>query len=371
MPRNRGARERVATGVFRDAHGYSIVAKVDGDQEERRYPHGTSFDKLRTLRAALVTEMSRRHGRAVPGKGTFAAAAREYLKAVKAMASYKSRRRQIEMWVGVFGSRQTTKVSHVDIAQQIQRWLTEPRDPQDEDSPPYSVQYILHLHTALSHLFTTLYPDAHNPMERVGRPAAPELEPRAIPVRDFVRVLRAMPRGSLMKARLAVMAATGTGQIELMRVKRTDVQLAPKLEPDAPFHGYVILRARRKGKGAVPRTIPLTRHAWRAWRLFLAVDAFGDFSTSNMRRDFRDAAAKAGFVLRDDEHPDGLDWRPYDARHTFLTEIALASHDERAAQELGGHADIRTTRRYTQGSVSPRVAAAIGALGASRRGHPR
>jgi len=370
MPRNRGARERVATGVFRDAHGFSIIAKVGGDQEERRHPHGTSLDKLRTLRAALVTEMSRRHGRAVPAKGTLAAAAREYLPAVKAMPSYKSRRRQIELWVEVFGRRPLSKLTHVEIAQQLQRWLSEPRDADDEKSAPYSVQYVLHLHTALSHLFTTLYPDAPNPLERVARPSPPEAEPRAIPVFAFVTILKAYPLRSKTKARQAVMAATGLGHTELMRVKPTDVHLEPRLDRSRPFQGIVTARARRKGKGSAPRTIPLTPHAWRAWRLFVRVNAFGTFSTSNMRRDFRLAAAAAGFVLRDAAHPDGLDWRPYDSRHTFGTELGRHGKDERAVQEILGHADIRTTRRYTQGSVSPRVAAAIGALGASRRGQP-
>ena len=180
---------------------------------------------------------------------------------------------------------------------------------------------------------------------------------------DFLRVLRHYPLGSIMKARHAVMAATGLGHTELMRVRREDVQLAPQPRSrrgvaQRPGH----CPRGRKGKGAAPRTIPLTRHAWRAWRLFVRLAAFGGFSTSNLRRDFRDAARKAGFVLKDKAHPDGLDWRPYDARHTFLTAVAEASRDERAVQALGGHSDIRMVRRYTQRSVNPRVAAAIGAL---------
>lgn len=102
----------------------------------------------------------------------------------------------------------------------------------------------------------------------------------------------------------------------------------------------------------------------------MRLDAFGPFSTSNLRRDFRQAAAAAGFTLRDREHPDGLDWRPYDARHTFGPEVGRHVRDERAVQQLLGHADIRTTRRYTEASVDPRVAAAISALD-QRRPRPR
>jgi integrase len=367
MPRNRGARERVATGIYRDARGFSIVVVVDGTHHERRHPHGTALQALIRLREDLGADLRRKAKRGAPAKGTLEAAARDYLSTVTAMPSYKSRRRQIELWVAVFGRRPLAGLTHVLIAAQLQRWLTTPRS----DAPgaaPYSAQYVLHLHTALSHLFTTLYPDADNPLDRVPRDRPPEAEPRAIGVHAFLRVLRHYPLGSKMKARHAVMAATGLGQTELMRVRRDDLQLARRIDRAEALHGLVTARARRKGQGAAPRTIPLTRHAWRAWRLFVQLDAFGPFSTSNLRRDFRDAAKAAGFVLKDAAHPGGLDWRPYDARHTFLTAVAEASRDERAVQALGGHSDIRMVRRYTQRSVDPRVAAAIGALeGPGRR----
>lgn len=371
MPRNRGARTRVATGIYRDAHGFSIVVVVGGTHHERRQPHGTSLQALIRLRADLGADLRKKATRGAPAKGTLEAAARDYLSTVTAMPSYKSRRRQIALWVEVFGRRPLASLTHVLIAAQLQRWRTTPRAP---DAAPYSAQYVLHLHTALSHLFSTLYPDADNPLDRVPRERPPEAEPRAIGVHDVLRVLAHYPRGSKMKARHAVMAATGLGQTELMRVRRDDVQLACRIDRTAAFHGLVTARARRKGQGAAPRSIPLTRHAWRAWRLFLRVDAFGPFSTSNLRRAFRAAATAAGFVLKDKAHPDGLDWRPYDARHTFLTAVAEASRDERAVQSLGGHSDIRMVRRYTQRSVDPRVMAAIGALerprGANKRGQP-
>jgi len=357
----------VATGIYRDARGCSIVVVVDGEHHERRYPLGTPLQALIRHREDLSAHLRRQSHHSAPAKGTLEAAARAYLSTVTAMPSFKSRRRQIDLWVGVFGRKPVAELTHVLLAAQLQRWLTESRS--DSDDRPYSTQYVLHLHTALSHLFTTLYPEADNPLDRVPRRRPPEAEPRAIAVLAFLRILRAYPRGSKMKARHAVMAATGLGQKELARVRPDDLQLAPRLDRAASVHGTVIARARRKGQGAAPRTIPLTRHAWRAWRLFVRLDAFGSFSTSNLRRDFRAAATTAGFVLKDAAHLEGLDWRPYDARHTFLTAVAEASRDERAVQALGGHSDIRMVRRYTQRSVDPRVTAAIGALDGPRRGH--
>jgi len=40
----------------------------------------------------------------------------------------------------------------------------------------------------------------------------------------------------------------------------------------------------------------------------------------------------------------------------------LASKDERAVQLAAQHRDIRTTRRYTEASVEPRIAAAFAAM---------
>lgn len=355
MPRSRGKRTRIATGVYQDAIGIAVVAMVGGLQREKRLKAGTSLHTALRERDALRDELRRKarlRQRRKPLAGTLAFEAPRYLQAVKAMASYKSRVRQIEMWVAVLGKKKLADLDHLTIAAQLHRWRTEPRS--EDDPRPYSVQYCLHLRTALSHLFETVDPDADNPVARVARLRPPDPAPRAIPVPDLLKLLRAWPVGSKKnRARLMVMAATGLGQKELMRVRPEDVQLEA---------GLLIAQARRKGRGAEARAVPLTRHALRALRFFVKVDAFGAFSTSNLRRDFRLAAEAAGYVLKDGDHPDGIDWRPYDARHTFGTEVGRLARDERAVQQLLGHSDIRTTRRYTMGSVDPRVMAAITAL---------
>jgi integrase len=353
MPRNRGKRSRVETGIYRDAVGFAIVQTVGNRQREIRLPPTATRQQLRDARGDLRAAMRKDavvRARSAPARGTLAAASVDYLSAVRAMPSYKSRRRQIEMWVTVLGHRRLCDLTHVEIARQLQIWRTVPRDPHDDASQPYSAQYVIHLRNALEQLYQTLTPGEPNPLEHVKRERSPDLLPRAIPVADLVRILRAFPIGSRSRARLAVMATTGLGQTELMRLRPQDVDVEA---------GLLVAHARRKGKGAAARTVPLTRHAMLALRLFDRLDCWGPFSTSNLRRDFRKAAEAAGYDLGDD----GLDWRPYDARHTFLTELGRASRDERAVQEAGGHADIRTTRRYTLGSVGLRVAAAVEALG--------
>jgi integrase len=66
------------------------------------------------------------------------------------------------------------------------------------------------------------------------------------------------------------------------------------------------------------------------------------------QRDFRAARDWHERVLR-------VKPRPYDLRHSFLTEAYRVSRDIRATQELALHTDVRMTRRYTLGAVDERL----------------
>ncbi len=54
--------------------------------------------------------------------------------------------------------------------------------------------------------------------------------------------------------------------------------------------------------------------------------------------------------------PDTL--RPYDLRHSYLTEVYLATGDLGAVQAIGGHRQQRTVQRYTGAAVNPLALAA-------------
>lgn len=150
-------------------------------------------------------------------------AATAYLPTVRAMPSYKSRKRQVALWVEALGETRLPDLTHVMIAAQLQRWATEPRSDED-DAEPYSPQYCVHLRTALAHLWTTLYPDAENPVARVPRLPTPEPAVRAIPALALARLQRQFRPGSKNRARLAVMATTGRGRAG----HPTDASRAPR-----------------------------------------------------------------------------------------------------------------------------------------------
>ena len=87
--------------------------------------------------------------------------------------------------------------------------------------------------------------------------------------------------------------------------------------------------------------------------------AFGKkFSTSSLHKSWLLAQANAG------SSPEGgstVPVRPYDLRHSFGSAVYAASGDQYAVQQLLGHAQSRTTERYTLAAVSGRLKAVVAA----------
>ena len=182
-------------------------------------------------------------------------------------------------------------------------------------------------------------------------PPAPAPEPRAMPPLAIAQILRQFRTRSKTRARLAVIATTAMAHAEVKRLQPEHIHW------DA---GVVVALARRKGKGAAARTIPITSHARLALQAFERSQAWGDFLCGlDAHARFRDACDRAGYG--------DTDWRPYDLRHTMLTAVAQQSRDERAVQEWAGHTSMSTTARYTLASLSPRLAAAAATFGQGPR----
>lgn len=341
MPRNRGKRETLAPGIYRDDRGISIVATVGGQQEERRYPLDTPLEELQRHRRTLAAAMRKTRRAATPG--TLAGDADAYLRAVRSMPSYATRATYVDHWVTALGDVKRRALTPVQIRQQLQAWAT---GPQPRYGTPYAPETLRHLLKVLRHWYTVLDgKGARNPARDVPLPAAPKPEPRAIPPLAVAHILRQFRARSQTRARLAVIATTAMTHAELKRLQPAHIQWEA---------GVVIALARRKGAGAEARSIPMTRHARLALRAFARVKAWGDFSNSSMHARFRAACEAAGYGE--------TDWRPYDLRHTMLTEVARLTRDDRAVQEWAGHTSAAMVRRYTLGSVSTRLAQAAGAF---------
>jgi len=202
-------------------------------------------------------------------------------------------------------------------------------------------------------------------------------EERGMPLPIVALILAAMPdRGraengkraavSLTKVRLSVEAWTGLTHKSLVRLERKRIDW--KL-------GRIFYPARKKGKGAKGIWADLLPPGLEALQQFDALNLWHmPFSRSSAYKTFTRAVVTARARLEADSKKDGPEseaaellalfdryvpekCRPYDLRHSFLTEVYR--HDPVAASEIAQHQDPKTTRRYTRAAVSDRVEAAI------------
>ncbi|MCE5247938.1 tyrosine-type recombinase/integrase [bacterium] len=331
-----GPRVRIGKCLYRDATGLSAVVNVGDLTRERRFPLETPRDRVKLWQDE--TRVALRKTVSSPTRGTFAADAARYLRAVKAMAGIDERTKQIEAWVGEIGHRYRDRIASSEIRAVLERW---------KEEKGWSSSTLNHYRTAVQHLWNVLDGKGEkNPVRGVPRYREPDAAPRGLPWPAVLSILRAMPP-SVTRLRLAIMATTGLPHSTLGRLAHADVDLEARVYRRP---------GRQKGAGAVGALMPLSRRAAAYFRLLDRAGGWGPFSRGSLRLSFlracraaEAAAAKAGDRL------DLAGVRPYDLRHSFGTAVLQATGDLQATKELLGHAALSTTLRYTRASVAPSV----------------
>ena len=158
---------------------------------------------------------------------------------------------------------------------------------------------------------------------------------------------------SKTKARLRLIAYTGLPHKQIKQLRPQDVNLRA---------GTMIVSARRKGKGVERRSLLLTAEGLEALRHFADLECWGSFSNSSVWKSWRRACAAAGLTTTP---------RPYDLRHSFGTQMYVATGDTKAVSELMMHAPgSAVVHRYTMGGVAPRLRLAVGAFDESLAKRP-
>jgi integrase len=356
MPR-RGRRHRLAKGIFRDESGLAVIFKAAGTpQEERRFPADSDVKKLAEWRETEIKKRKKRAAAGLAPAGTFAADAATYLAAVAALPSHEKRRREIGVWVALFGERRRDTIQPHEIRAARDRWLTvgpkmvmRPGGYVEVAAPqsPSSVNKRLR---ALENLWTVLDgKKADNPVREVPEADEGDPAPRGLSYRVIERLFKAMPPAHPMTIRLRIMAYAGLAQSELARVTEDQIDLRNR---------QVWVPGRKKGHGAKGGAVPLSPAAWAAFRDLVKLEAVGPFNTSSMWHFFTRYAREAGY--------EGL--TPYQLRHSFFTGVQAASKDERALAAISRHGSRKTLRRYTEAAAHP---AAVAAVAAFRDGKPQ
>ena len=315
-------------------HKYGLIASVriyqgPGGLKTKVFPPGTSLLLIREWRdtqRATAQVIPRRK----PASG-FKADAETYLRAVKGMASYQDRARDIQAWVAVFGQTPRRQITAAAIQAQLAMW-------------DLSASSLNHRRTALMHLWRVLDgKTAANPVRDVPKRREPEATARGLSYAVIEAIFAAMP-DSATKARLKVIAYTGIPHASLGRISRLDVSLEART---------VYVPGREKGKGTRGRRLPLTDQGVEAFKALIRWDAFGKFSHSSMYKSFKLARDRVGV--------DGClkQVSPYWLRHSFASHVYAVTGDIRATQVLLGHSTQALTNRYTLAAVDARLVEAI------------
>lgn len=367
------------SGFGRTPTGFRAWVRVSSRSDDfdelrtKRFPRGTSKATIRAWRTAeraRLTQRLEQQKQRTAAPGTFRADAERYLAAVTAMPSYTERVRDIGVWVDAFGDRPRASIQPLEIRTLRDQWLTVgPRRCWQkvngvgqwiDVAAPLAGPTVNHRLRALSNLWTVLDGRrAPNPVREVPEADEAEAVPRALDYQTIRQILAAMSdqgqalkgKGnrrtfSLAKVRAQVMAWTGVTPTELMKIAPGDLHWEDT---------FLVVPARRKGRGAPGRLVPLGPEALAALRAFDAQAAYGRFERRVVLRAWQRACRA---VL-------GRSVRLYDLRHSFVTGIVRATKNLGTAQLLAGHTDPRTTRRYALSAILPTLRAGIDAFTAS------
>jgi integrase len=328
----RGKRTRLATGIYKDAHGVAIIMSVQGAPVEHRYPLGKTLAWYIAERGKLQSAAELQAERRIAKWQTFEARVDDYLETLSGTHA-RDARLLLAKWSGEVGDRVPNEITTDEIDTQLNAWNK-------------AASTRNHLRQALIGFYRYLNgPSGYNPAKLAKKAPERYHDARGLPYATIAKILQQL-QPSKSRARLLVMAYTGLPQAQIARLTPDDVRLTRKA---------VYVRPRRKGAGVPGRMLPLSPAGIAAFKEFIAQDAFGSFARRQLGKVWKGAVLAAGVTL-----PPGA--RPYDLRHSFLTEVYRRTGDLNAVAELGMHATLEQTARYARAAVSERAKKAVAAV---------
>lgn len=366
--RRRAKRKRLATAIYQDKYGISIVVRGD----EHRYPLGTPLEELLDEKRRLK-ELDPTPSR----RCTIAADAGAYLATIPAGKLRAAALAELQPWVDVFGDRASADLTPIEIKQQRAAWLTKgPRATPDQPRPlsPKHLNNMLH---RLRAMYAATHGTKLNPADDVPVLTVRYADARAISYKLIESIIDGMadtawpptgktaPPPNLAKLRLRVMAYTGLSQAMIKRVEDHHLDFCKKT---------MYVTTRLKGAGVEAATLKMIDKAAAAWRALRDAGGLGPFSTRSLAHAWRRAVTRA---RRDWEAREATKARPrpwplhpndraYDLRHSFGTWTLVESGDLEATAEMMRHRNLNTTRRYTKAAAKARAALAVTKLNRSK-----
>jgi site-specific recombinase XerD len=364
---SRSKRQKVATGIYRDAAGFSVVARVGSgvtalSSKEARFPLDTALSVMEAHWHREKMKLKDAQGGPIV-RGTLAADIVAYLLRAKLTPRRrKEREQQLAWWRERFGTRSRASLDAKEIAAAL-------------DGLRKAASTVNKYRTALSNLYTVLDGrNALNPFRDIKR----EEETSATIRRDqpyeiidaILAHVRARGRGDTLSRTRAFLLVEAYAPV-------TRAQLVKMTPGDVNFEtGEIRPPGRAKGQGTAPIAKPICgADAIAAFRAFDAAGCWGvQPSRSSIWRTFtraRDAAIKE--LRRTKPHLDltrAATMRPYDLRHSFA--VFTRPHTSLdITGRLLDHRDASTTSRYVQGAVDPLLVEAGRKIAAAFAARPK
>lgn len=324
---SRGARKRIALGVYRDASGYSVIWREGGKSKEVRFDHDTPIYRLKDYRREQVDRVASQP-KSDPRHGLARDVVR-FLKLRKGRAGFKSERAHLRAWVHRFPRTSRWALTREQCQQAIADWLEQGYSPK---SIRHRVQILAQLFRALdgSHVRT--------PVDDIDLPAVQRPRPVSVSdhlVREVALELRKHEligrlRDAKTRARYLVLATTGQRPAQMRRATPDTIDLARRVWFVNPAKG---------DRGAI---VYLNDDMHAAWSLFIAADAWGAYDG----RSFVRTLHRCGW-------PKGV--RPYNLRHTIGLTLSELGVDLGDIQAHMGHSSLQTTRTFYVPAVPDRL----------------
>lgn len=336
------ARKRLATGIYQDASGVMIRVPgkppadyrrdADGVRYEQQYKdRGLSWlrdERKRLLASATVAVESKAESDAL-----FAADVTRFLATIGSKGHRVNTAGYMAHWELHFRERHRNNITDIEAQTAFA-------------SIEQAASTRIHIRRALIKFYEALNgKSGYNPGRSIQKPAKDEEQVRDLPWRDIESMFAAM-QPSKAKARLMLIAYAGLPQKQIRALQPADLRLDRR---------ELVVHPRRKGAGVRGVTQPLSDYAVAALKEFARLNAFGSFQNVQLVRAFNSAVKRAGVTLPA--------WaRPYDLRHSFLTEVARGGADIRDIAQLGMHATLEQAARYTRGVAAERATKALASV---------
>lgn len=325
MSKKRDHRIKIATGIYRDAvRHYAIVNVRGAGFREKRFSLGESISTIQKWREAQKAQLLDVATRGTIA-GSFARDAAYYLKTFTAhLASKKSRKQEINLWVRLFGDRPRSTIRPAHVAKARLAWLDAGLAPKTCNN---RVDSLRHLYHALDGRQAWTPCDDIEKLYVHRTPIQFVTNETILQVDANLQRLERLGRkkggiiGPTIRARFRVLVSTGRRPSEIMRTQPSDIDLERRVWLP------------RDGKGGFSPGIYLNDDMLAAWRLFIAAGAWGRYHTDRQATALR----LAGWPK---------DIRPYNARHTLGITLSEGGADLDDIGSLMGHKRRETTRKH-------------------------